>query len=205
MRTNHLFASAAIAAVLVATGPAQAQRLGGGVHGGLSARQGATFAEGFGRVHGGVSGQASSSATGRAGVRPQQMERVGMAAQTGAHDSVRGAQTIKGDAEATGRGALRAGVSGAAKADSDAKATTAATAQSVGQANLAAAGESGMQAGKLSSGTKSAGAVSGRGAQNAQGAASTGGKPASTQTYPPKGAATTDASASASVQSSASH
>jgi hypothetical protein len=205
MRTNHLFASAAIAAVLVATAPAQAQRLGGGVHGGLSARQGATFAEGFGRVHGGAGGEASASATGRAGVRTQQTDRVGTAAKAGAHDSVRGAQTVKGDAQATGRGAMQTGASGGARAESDGKATTAATADSVGHANLAAVGENGVQAGKLSARTESAGAISGRGAQNAQGAASNGGKPASTQTSPPKSAATTDVSTSASVQGSTSH
>lgn len=204
MRTNHLFASAAIAAVLVATAPAQAQRLGGGVHGGLSARQGATFAEGFGRVHGGAGGEASASATGRAGVHTQQTDRVGTAAKAGAHDFVRGAQTVKGNAEATGRGAMQTGVSGAAKA-ANGKATTAAAADSVGQANLAAVGESGVQAGKLSTGSEFAGTISGQGAQNAQGAASTRGKPASTQTYPPKSTATTDVSTSASVQGSASH
>ena len=34
MKTNHLLASAALAAVLVMTSPAQAQLLGGGVRGG---------------------------------------------------------------------------------------------------------------------------------------------------------------------------
>ncbi|HEX4388461.1 MAG TPA: hypothetical protein VH109_07530, partial [Steroidobacteraceae bacterium] len=177
MRTNHLFASAAIAAVLVATAPAQAQRLGGAVHGGLSARQGATFTDGFGRVHGGVGGEATASATGRAGVRTQQTDRVGTAAKAGVHDSVRGAQTIKGDAEATGRGAMQTSVSGAAKANNEGKATTAATADSVGRANLPTLGESEVQGGKLSARGESAGAISGRGAQNAQGGA--GGKPAS--------------------------
>jgi hypothetical protein len=205
MRTNHLFASAAIAAVLVAIAPAQAQRLGGGVHGGLSARQGATLAEGFGRVHGGLGSEASESVTGRAGVRTHQTERVGTAAKAGVHDSMRGAQTVKGDAEATGRGAVQTGVSSAAKADNDRKATTAATADSVRQANLGAVGETGVQAGKLSDRSEFAGAISGREAQNARGAASTGGKPASTQTYPPKTTATTDVRTSASMQGSASH
>jgi hypothetical protein len=125
--------------------------------------------------------------------------------KAGAHDSTRAAQTVKGDAEATGRRAVQTGVSGAAKADGDGKATIAHTADSVGQAKLAAVGESGVQAGKLSAGSEFAGAISGRGAQNAQGAASTGGKPASTRTSPPKGAATTDASTSASVQGSTNH
>ena len=199
MRTNHLFASAAIAAVLVATAPAQAQPLGGAVHGGFSARQGATFADGFGRAHSGANDEASASTTGRAAVRTQGTERVDTAAKTGEHDSARTADATKDNVLAASHGALQTAASGAAKAETGANSTTAATADSLGRTSVTAAGQGRVQAGSMSAGSEVAGVVSGRGAQNAPVGASSGGKPALTQTSAVNGAVTTDAGTSASV------
>src|SRR6202008_448876 len=67
MKRNHLFASAAIGAVLAATLPVHAQMLGGGVHGGVSSTQSARFGGGFRPTHSAVSNQTDLSAAARAG------------------------------------------------------------------------------------------------------------------------------------------
>jgi hypothetical protein len=63
MKTNHLFASAALAVALLGVAPAYSQILGGGAHGGLGGAFGAGSMGGSlngaagGSVHGGASGQ----------------------------------------------------------------------------------------------------------------------------------------------------
>jgi hypothetical protein len=206
MRTNHLFAASAIAVMLVATVPAQAQRLGGAGYGALSARQGVVSANGFSRVRAGASGEASVSAAGGAGVSTQRTPRVDTAAKVVEHDTVRSAEAVKGGTEATGRGAVQTAASSTARAATGVNGTTAATENAVGRANLTAAGQGGVQAGKLSTANESAGGFSGgRETQNAPAGTSSGGKPASTQTSSGNGAAPAEVNASAAVQGSVSH
>jgi len=204
MRTKHIFASAAIAAVLVANVPAEAQLLGGGARGGVTGMQGATFGGGFGPLHGAMSEQASASTAGRAGIHAPGTERVNTAAKAGEHSAVRGVETVKGKMEATSRSAVRTGVSDADQAQRGAKATTAATANSFGPSSLTATGQGGVQVGQLSTGSDLAGGFSGQEAQTTPAGASNDSKPASTQKSPAHGAARSDTGGSASRQSSTS-
>ena len=63
MNRNHLFATAAITALLAGTLPAQAQMLGGGIRGGVSGMQAATFGGGFATMHSAGTRQTDISAS----------------------------------------------------------------------------------------------------------------------------------------------
>jgi len=104
MKSNHLFASAAIGAVLVVTLPVQAQPLGGGLHGGVSSMQSARF------------GQTDLSASARAGVRADGLGRVDQTAKTGTQEAARDAGRAKANAVVAGRGTVAASESATSKA-----------------------------------------------------------------------------------------
>lgn len=96
MKTNHLFASAAIAAVLVMTAPAQAQILGGAARGGA-------FAGSFGSVSG------MGSANGRMAVGSDTSLRGNTHAQHTAAEEPRQASKIGVHASDAASGTVRAG------------------------------------------------------------------------------------------------
>jgi hypothetical protein len=124
MKRNHLFASAAIGAVLAVTLPAQAQILGGGMHGGVSGMQTATFGGGFGTLHSAASTQTDPSASARARGRVDGLGRLDRTAKTGTQQAARDAERAKGDAVVAGRGAVSAGEFEATKASDAALGTS---------------------------------------------------------------------------------
>ena len=170
MKRNHLFASAAIGAVLVATLPVHAQMLGGGMHGGVSSTQSARFGGGFGPMRSAATSRSDPSASARAGRRVDDLGRVERPAKTGTQEADRDAGRAKADAAVAGRGAMGAGESDASKANGFAlgatraaarsTATTSGTAAGQGQAQIRNVDAAGAAAGGLSttegSGTKAA-------------------------------------------------
>jgi hypothetical protein len=141
MKRNHLFASAAIGAVLAVTLPAQAQILGGGMHGGVSGMQTATFGGGFGTLHSAASTQTDPSASARARGRVDGLGRLDRTAKTGTQQAARDAERAKGDAVVAGRGAVSAGEFEATKASDAALGTSRAAVDSTATASLTAAGQ----------------------------------------------------------------
>jgi hypothetical protein len=166
MKRNHLFASAAIGAVLLVTLPVHAQILGGGVRGGVSSTQSARFGGGFGPMHSTVSSQSDLSASGRAGARVDGLGHVDRTAKTGTQEAGRDAGRARAEAGVAGRGAVRAEESDASKANAAAlgatraatgtTATTSVTASGQGQAQVHNVDTAGAVAEGLSSGTKAA-------------------------------------------------
>jgi hypothetical protein len=224
MKRNHLFASAAIGAVLTVTLPAQAQIRGGGVHGGVSAMQTSTFHGGLGPMHSAASNQADLSASGRAGARVDGL-RVDRTANAGAQAAAGDARRAKDNAAIAGRETVGAGETEASKASDAALGTTRAAASSTVAASVAAAGQAKTQvrnvdtvgavagglsasAGKSVTTTKPEGAsrpphssgTSGRGspAPKSEGASNGGDTPRGAGTH----GGETDAEASASVNAS---
>jgi hypothetical protein len=120
MNGNHLFARAAIAVALVVTLPAYAQVLGGGMRGGLTNMQGATFGGGFGTVHGAAGGKADASVHSRA-------DRIAEAAP---HEAKRDAGHAVADASIAGRRTAGAAESAASKTSNTARGTAGAAAGS---------------------------------------------------------------------------
>jgi hypothetical protein len=145
MKRNHLFASAAIGAVLVATLPAQAQILGGGMHGGVSGMQTATFGGGFGTLHSAASSQTDLSASAGARGRVDGLGRLDRTAKTGTQETGRDAGRAKADAAVAGRGAVSAGEFEATKASDAALGTTRAAGGSTAAASLTAARQGEVQ------------------------------------------------------------
>jgi hypothetical protein len=141
MKRNHLFASAAIGAVLAATLPAQAQILGGGTRGGVSGMQTATFGGGFGAPHGAARSQTDLSASGRARGQVDGLGRLDRTAKTGTQQAARDAGRAKADTAVAGRGAVSAGKVEATKASDAALGTTRAAAGSTAAASATAAGQ----------------------------------------------------------------
>jgi hypothetical protein len=141
MKRNHLFASAAIGAVLTVTLPAQAQIRGGGVHGAVSAMQTSTFHGGLGPMHSAASNQADLSASGRAGARVDGLRRVDRTANAGAQAAAGDARRAKDNAAIAGRETVGAGETEASKASNAALVTTRAAASSTAAASVAAAGQ----------------------------------------------------------------
>jgi hypothetical protein len=160
MKTNHLFASAAIAAVLAGALPAQAQILGGGIHGGVTDMQAATFGGGLAPVHSAASGQTDLSAAGRAGARVNGLDRVDRPAKTATHEAVRDA----GDTKASAAGALResvgAGESAASTASKAAQGTARAAVGSAAATGVTAAGQAEASAANVDTVGAGAGALS---------------------------------------------
>jgi hypothetical protein len=146
MKRNHLFASAAIGAVLAATLPVHAQMLGGGVHGGVSSTQSARLGGGFRPTHSAVSNQTDLSAAARAGARVDEFGRVDRTAQTGTRDAGRHAGRAMADAAVAGRGAIGAGESDASKANGVALGATRAAAGSTATTSVTATGQGQAQA-----------------------------------------------------------
>ena len=142
MKRNHLFASAAIGAVLAVTLPAQAQILGGGTRGGVSGMQTATFGGGFGAPHGAVRSQTDLSASGRARGQVDGLGRLDRTAKTGTQQAARDAGRAKADAAVAGRGAVSAGEFEATKVSDAARGTSRAAAGSTAAASATAAGQS---------------------------------------------------------------
>jgi hypothetical protein len=143
MKRNHLFASAAIGAVLVVTLPVQAQILGGGMHGGASSMQSARFGGGFGPMHSAVSSQTDLSASTRA--RVDGLGRVDRTAKTGTQEAGQDAGRAKTDAVVAGRGAVGASESAASKASDTAFGATRAAAGATAATRVTAAGQSEAQ------------------------------------------------------------
>ena len=141
MKRNHLFASAAIGAVLAGTLPAQAQILGGGMRGGVSGMQTSTFGGGFGALHSAASGQTDLSASARARGRVDGLGRLDRTAKTRTQETGRDTGRAKADAALAGRGAVSAGEFEATKASDAALGTTRAAAGSTAAASVAAAGQ----------------------------------------------------------------
>jgi hypothetical protein len=158
MKRNHLFASAALGAVLVATLPVHGQILGGGMHGGVSGMQTARFGGGFGPMRSAATSQTDTSASARAGGRVDGLGRVDRTAKTGTQQADRDAGRAKTNAvEATK--ASDAGV-GRTRAAAGSTAAASVTAAGQGEAQVRKVEAPGAVAGGLSttegSGTKAA-------------------------------------------------
>jgi hypothetical protein len=174
MKRNHLFASAAIGAVLVVTLPVHAQGLGGGLHGAVGSMQSARFGGGFPPTRSAVSSQTDLSASARTGARVDGLGRVERTAKTGMQEAGRDAGRANADAAVAARGAVGASESAASKASDTALGATRAAAGTTAATSVTAAGQSeaqvrsvhaaGAVAGGLSttegSGTKAATAIS---------------------------------------------
>lgn len=149
MKTNHLFASAAIAAVLAMASPAQAQLLGGGARGGAGGALGGAFGPGVGDLRGNGTGSMNGEAGGH-------VNGIGRADRT----LGRADRSVKGDAQGAARGSAGAaaragqqahqgagevvttGVANARQGDNVAARTTNAAAASATDGMASAAGQS---------------------------------------------------------------
>ncbi len=141
MNRNHLFATAAITALLAGTLPAQAQMLGGGIRGGVSGMQAATFGGGFATMHSAGTRQTDISASARARARVDGPGRVVQTAKTGTQGAARAANAAKADTAVAGRETVGAGEFEASKASDAALGTTRAAAGSTGGISATAAGQ----------------------------------------------------------------
>ena len=142
MKRNHLFASAAIGAVLVATLPVHAQIPGGAMHGGVSSMQSARVGHGFGPMHSTAGSQTDLSASARAGARVDGLGRVDRTAKTGTQEAGRDAGRAKADAVVAGRGAVGASESAASQARDTAFGATRAAGGATTATGVSAAGQS---------------------------------------------------------------
>ncbi len=159
MKTNHLFASAAIAAVLAVASPAHAQLLGGGARGGAGGALGGAFGPGAGDLRGNMTASMNSEAGGHVNGRADRT--VG-----------RADRTVKGDAQGAARGSAGAGefvasgVADARQGEHVASRTTNATAASATAGPTRAAGQSQTPAHEVDAGLT--GALSASGAANGE-------------------------------------
>jgi hypothetical protein len=142
MKANHLFASAAIGAVLVVTLPVHAQILGGGMRGGVSSMQSAGLGGGLGPMHSAATSQTDLSATARAGARVDGLGRVDRTAKAGTQEAGRDAGRAKADAAVAARGAVGASESAASKTSDTAFGATRAAAGATAATSATAAGQS---------------------------------------------------------------
>jgi hypothetical protein len=170
MKRNHLFASAAIGAVLVVTLPVHAQIPRGGMHGGVSSMQSARSGGGIGPMRSAATSQTDLSASARAGARVDGLGRVDRTAKTGTQEAGRDAGRTKADAVVAGRGPVGASEPAASKASATglgagraaagSTAATSVTAAGQGKAQVRSVDAAGAVAGGLSttegSGTKAA-------------------------------------------------
>jgi trimeric autotransporter adhesin len=141
MKRNHLFASAAVGAVLVVTLPVHAQVLGGGMHSGASSVQSARIAGGSGPMRSALSSQTNLSASARAGARVDGLGRIDQTAKTGTQEAGRDAGRAKADA-AMGRGAMGVSESAKSGASDTAFGVTRAAAGATTATSVTAAGQS---------------------------------------------------------------
>ena len=164
MKTNHLFASAAIAAVLAMASPAQAQLLGGGARGGAGGALGGAFGPGAGDLRGNMTASMNSEAGGHVNGRADRT--VGRADRTVKGDA-QGAAARAGQQAHQGAGEFVAsGVTDARQGDSVAARTTNATAASATDGTARAAGQSQTPAREVDAGLS--GALSASGAANGE-------------------------------------
>jgi hypothetical protein len=145
VKTNHLFASAAIGAVLVVTLPVHAQTLGGGMRGGASSIQSATLGGGTGSMGRAASGRTDISASGRAGARVDGLGRVDRTAKTGMQEAGRDAGRAKADAAVAARGTVGASESAGSKASDTVFGATRAAARATAATSATGAGQSEAQ------------------------------------------------------------
>jgi hypothetical protein len=177
MKTKHLYASAALAAVLVVALPTQAQVLGGVMHGGVSGMPAPTFGGGLGAMGSVASGGTDLSASGRAGGRVEGLGRVDRTATAGAQEAARDARHAKAAAAAAGRQTVGAGESEASKASNAGLATARAAARTGTATSVTAAGQGEAQARNIDTGA----AVAGLAAAESSGAKADNSKPLSGQ------------------------
>jgi hypothetical protein len=142
MKRNHLFASAAVGAVLVVTLPVHAQVLGGGMHSGASSVQSARIAGGSGPMRSALSSQTNLSASARAGARVDGLGRIDQTAKTGTQEAGRDAGRAKADAAVVGRGAMGVSESAKSRASDTAFGATRAAAGATTATSVTAAGQS---------------------------------------------------------------
>jgi hypothetical protein len=178
MKTKHLYASAALAAVLAMALPTQAQVLGGVMHGGVSGMPGHTFDGGLGAMGNVASGGTDLSAAGRAGGRVEGLGRVDRTANAGAQEAARDARHAKAAAATAGRQTVDAGESEASKASNAALATARAAARTGAATSVTAAGQGQAQARNIDTGAAVAGGVA---AAESSGAKADNSKPLSGQ------------------------
>jgi hypothetical protein len=168
MKTNHLLASAAISAMLVATLPAHAQILGG-VHGGGGGMQSAAFGGGFGGSSAAARGMTDMSAVGRTRAPVTGLGHADHTAQTGTQAAARDAGHTKGDAAVARRQASGAGDLAGSNANDIVVGTTRPAASSTATTTESAAGQGEAQARRVN--------VAGVGAAGESSAAVPGAKP----------------------------
>ena len=202
MTRNHLFASAAIGAVLVVTLPVQAQSLGGGLHGGVSSMQSARFAGGLGPMHSAVSSQNDLSASARAGARADGLGRVDQTAKTGTQEAGRDAGRAKADSVVAGRSAVGVSESATSRASEAASGATRAAASSTSATSVTAAGQGEAQVRSVGATGALAGGVSTTERSGTKAATGTS-KPSAVEPRKPDTAGAIDAHASAAVSASA--
>jgi len=207
MKRNHLFASAAIGFMLVATLPVQAQRLGGGLHGGVSSIQSARLDP----THSSVNSQADLSASARAGARVNGLGRADQTAKTGLQEAGRDAGRAKADAVVAGRGAVGASESATSKASDTAFGATRAAAGATAATSATATGQSEARVRSVDTTRAVAGGVSTTAGSGTKAAAGTS-KPSAREPRKPDSAVRplhspvageTDANASTAVSASA--
>ena len=155
MKTNHLFASAAVAAVLVMTAPAQAQMLGGAVRGGAGGAFGGSFGNvsAMGNTHGAMSAGTDPSLRGTTHAQRAAAEEAREASKISARASDTTTAAVRADrdrSDAVAQGAIMSGArethqTSALAADApaaDAPAEAASTATFAGENGDAVAGKS---------------------------------------------------------------
>ena len=211
MKTKHLFASAAIAMTLMVTLPAQAQILGGGLHGVVSGMPPSALGSGFASFRG-VNGT-DLSASGRAGTRVDGLGRVDRTAMASAQEVGRDARRAQGDAALAGRQAVGAGEAQVSKVSTAAEGTAGAVSQTAAAATVTAAAKGGAQTRNLDTTAAVAGGLSGTklpattphtgGSEPSLSQPVTTTKPETLRNNSP--ASGTDANASALVNASAAH
>jgi hypothetical protein len=152
MKTNHLLASAAFTAVLVVTLPAHAQLLGGGMHGGVTSMQAATFGSGTGTRGSTASGRTDVSDSAGAGGRVHGVGRVDRTAKAAAQATGRDVRGAKTDAAVAGRQSVAAGNAavGTTRAAAGTAAATGVSAAGQGEAQARNADTAGAVASGLS-------------------------------------------------------
>ena len=94
MKTNQLFAGAALAALVVLAAPAHAQLLGAGLRGGVSSVQTTTFSGDAVNMRTFAKERAALSASGHAGGRVDAIGRVDNATKAGSKVAVSNAESI---------------------------------------------------------------------------------------------------------------
>lgn len=206
MKTNHLFACSAIAAVFVAMAPAHAQLLGGGLRGGVSGMQSATLGGGFAPARGSFNDQTAASVSGHASAPTHAIDRASKAAKSGANEGRQPGERLKMDAVTTGRRVEDISASEAATADGVANAAVNRTAASAAT-GVTTATQSETSAGKVSTKPSSTPRTAPPASQAAPARPSDSPGSRRTETSARDGSettgTTTDASASASMNASA--